>query len=100
MWNGLYGMGVGTGAAVLYTLPHSRKQESEADRIGLTYMARAGYDPAAAIAFWQRFAEYNKARGGETPWFLRTHPLDETRIRQIEDWIPEVRSEVQLGVQP
>lgn len=93
MWNSLYGAGATGTAALTYTLPHSRKQESEADRIGLTYMARAGYDPAEAINFWKRFADYNtQAGGGETPWFLRTHPLDETRIKDIEKWIPEAKA--------
>ena len=60
----------------------SRTQESEADWRGLIYMAKAGYDPEAAVAFWERFAAFNKqAGGGGTPWFLRTHPLDETRIK-------------------
>jgi len=89
LWNGLYGIG----ASVGYALPHNRKQESEADRIGLTYMAGAGYDPAEAINFWKRFATFNQqAGGGGTPWFLRTHPLDETRIKDIEKWIPEARA--------
>jgi predicted Zn-dependent protease len=66
------------GAQVGVALPHSRFTESEADRIGLIYMARAGYNPEAAVAFWQRFAEFNRQAGGSTPWFLRTHPLDET----------------------
>ncbi len=93
MWNSLYGLGAGATATVGYALPHNRKQESEADRIGLTYMARAGYDPAEAVNFWKRFAEYNQqAGGGGTPWFLRTHPLDETRIKDIEKWIPEARA--------
>ncbi len=92
MWNSLFGVGAGAGAAVLYTLPHSRKQESEADRIGLTYMARAGYDPAEAVNFWKRFANFNKKAGGDVPWFLRTHPLDETRIADIEKWIPEAKA--------
>ena len=75
-------------------LPHSREQESEADQIGLRYMACAGYDPAEAIGFWQRFAAYNKSAGsGGTPWFLRTHPLDETRIKQIQVWLPQAQAE-------
>lgn len=86
--------GLGTQLAV--ELPHSRSQESEADHIGLIYMARAGYQPEQAVAFWQRFADYNKQTGGgETPWFLRTHPLDETRIRQLQDWMPQAKQQYQ-----
>jgi predicted Zn-dependent protease len=70
-------------------LPHSRAQESEADHIGLIYMAEAGYDPRQAVAFWQRFAEYNKQQGGDTAAFLRTHPTDATRIQQLQTWMPE-----------
>ncbi len=84
-----YGMGTQLGIA----LPHSRANESEADRMGLIYMAKAGYDPAAAVGFWQRFAEFNRQAGGDSaPWFLRTHPLDDQRIRDIQSWIPEARS--------
>jgi predicted Zn-dependent protease len=74
-------------------LPHSRKQESEADQIGLIYMARAGYDPEAAVAFWQRFAEFNKAQGSMVPAFLRTHPTDQARIQQLKQWIPRAKAE-------
>lgn len=88
MWNGLYGLGASVGLA----LPHSRAQESEADRIGLTYMARAGYDPAEAVNFWKRFGEHNRQHGGDLVWFLRTHPLDEQRIQDIQKWIPEARA--------
>lgn len=84
----------GIGATVGVELPHSRMQESEADHIGLIYMARAGYNPEEAIAFWQRFAEYNKARGGSNmPAFLRTHPLDEKRIEQLKSWLPEAKAQ-------
>ncbi len=83
----------GLGSKVGRELPHSRAQESEADHIGLLYMARAGYAPDAAVNFWQRFADYNRQRGGETPWFLRTHPLDETRIEQIKGWLPRAQQE-------
>ena len=84
----------GLGAQLGRTLPHSRAQESEADQIGLRYMARAGYDPAEAVGFWQRFASFNASRGGGgTPWFLRTHPLDETRIQQIRSWLPAAQAE-------
>ncbi|HMP71798.1 MAG TPA: M48 family metallopeptidase [Kiritimatiellia bacterium] len=80
-----YGLGTTLGVA----LPHSRKQELEADHIGLIYMAKAGYDPGEAVHFWQRFADYNRARGGATPWFLRTHPVDRDRIRAIERLLPD-----------
>jgi predicted Zn-dependent protease len=75
-------------------LPHSRAQESEADHIGLIYMARAGYDPEAAVQFWQRFMQYNQQQGGSgTPAFLRTHPTDEKRIQQLQQWMPEAKAQ-------
>ena len=76
-------------------LPHSRGQESEADYMGLLFMARAGYDPEAAIGFWQRFAAHNQSSGGaQTPWFLRTHPLDQKRIEQLRRWQAEAREQM------
>jgi predicted Zn-dependent protease len=92
-WQAIASTVYGLGAQVGLALPHSRAQESEADHIGLLYMARAGYDPDAAVAFWQRFADYNAKAGGATPWFLRTHPLDETRIRQLKEWLPQAKKE-------
>jgi len=82
-----------TGAALLVNtilLPWDRAQESEADHLGLIYMAKAGYDPRAASEFWQRMAEASKGRSSP-PQFLSTHPSDETRIRQIEAWLPEAQ---------
>jgi len=69
-------------------LPFGRRQESEADHIGLIYMAKAGYDPRAARDLWVRMAEASKGRS-RPPEFLSTHPSEETRIRQIEGWLPE-----------
>jgi predicted Zn-dependent protease len=84
----------GVGAQLGVALPHSRAQEAEADHIGLLYMARAGYDPEAAIGFWQRFAEFNRKNGGgQTPWFLRTHPLDEDRIANLKQLLPKAKAE-------
>ena len=83
--NTAYGLTSQVGVA----LPHSRAQESEADHIGLIYMARAGYDPRSAVAFWQRFSDFEKQQGGGTPAFLRTHPTDATRIKQLQVWMPE-----------
>lgn len=77
---------LGAGAAVGIQLPFGRQQELEADRIGLTLMARAGYDPRAAVAFWQRMAQASK---GAPPEFLSTHPSDETRIARIQQLMPE-----------
>jgi len=75
-------------------LPHSRAQESEADHIGLIYMARAGYDPQSAVLFWQRFMQYNAQQGGGgTPTFLRTHPTDEKRIQQLKQWLPQAEAQ-------
>jgi predicted Zn-dependent protease len=57
-------------------------------------MAKAGYDPEASVAFWERFAAFNKqAGGGGTPWFLRTHPLDETRIRNLKQRMQEAKAQ-------
>ncbi len=79
---------LGAGATVGLLLPWSRHQESEADHLGLIYMAKAGYHPAAARDLWMRMEEAARGRGGP-PEFLSTHPSAATRIRQIEAWIPE-----------
>lgn len=74
------------GSTVGVMLPHSRKQESEADHLGLIFMALAGYDPHAALDFWQRMAQANT---GQIPAFLSDHPSDAQRIADIRKWIPE-----------
>lgn len=76
-----YGVGVQVGAL----LPFSRLHESEADVIGLTLMATAGYDPREAIPFWQRM---NEAGGARPPQFLATHPNPENRIARIRENLP------------
>jgi predicted Zn-dependent protease len=68
-------------------LPYSRLHEKEADRIGLVLMARAGYDPHAAVSFWERMQ--NSRAGNELPEFLSTHPVAQTRINEIKDNLPE-----------
>ncbi len=78
-----YGLGVNVGVI----LPWGRGQESEADHIGLILMAKAGYDPSAAVGFWERMSKVQK--GGKPPEFLSTHPSDENRIAQIKQWLPE-----------
>jgi metalloendopeptidase OMA1, mitochondrial len=67
-------------------LPFSRNQESEADRIGLIYMARAGYDPRAAIEVWQNFQAHGGAR---PPEFLATHPSPGNRLERLRSYMPE-----------
>lgn len=77
----------GLGAQVGILLPYSRTHESEADHIGLILMAKAGYDPREAIAFWKRMA--SASHGDGSPSFLSTHPGHATREQQIEAWLPE-----------
>jgi len=79
---------VGTGLAL--SLPNSRLQESEADKLGLIFMSMAGYDPEEAIPFWQRMATVNT--GSKLPEFLSTHPSDETRIKKLSALIPEIKT--------
>jgi predicted Zn-dependent protease len=83
LWMSAYGLGAQVGVL----LPFSRTQESEADHLGLIFMAMAGYDPTTAVGFWQRMAA-NKG-GGAPPEFLSTHPSDETRIADIRKLLPE-----------
>ena len=86
---GAYGVNV--------SLPFNRKQESEADFIGLRLMAEAGYDPREAVPFWERMSGCPRQMIGKVcfrsqqavPEFLSTHPSDLTRINQIEAWLPD-----------
>jgi len=75
-----------TSATLGVTLPFTRDQESEADHIGLIYMARAGYDPRTAVELWQNFAD---AGGNRPPQFLSTHPNPENRIERLREVMPE-----------
>jgi predicted Zn-dependent protease len=77
--------GIGTQYGIL--LPYSREHESEADHLGLIFMAMAGYNPNEAIGFWQRMADSKK--GAAPLELLSTHPADSTRIRNIEKLMPE-----------
>lgn len=76
----------GTGSQ-LALLHYSRVQETEADRLGLTFMAMAGYDPHNALTFWQRMAA--QSNGQKQPELLSTHPADATRIANIQNRLPE-----------
>ena len=80
---------VGVGAN-LGMLKFSREDESEADHIGLIFMALAGYDPELAVPFWQRMEASSK--GQAPPQFLSDHPADATRIKDIQKWMPEAKS--------
>ena len=73
------------------SLPFSRDQESEADHVGLLYMARAGYDPHEAEQFWQRMDE--QAGGRQPPQFASDHPSNGQRIQQIREWMPDAEKE-------
>jgi predicted Zn-dependent protease len=73
-------------AAVTFSLPHSREQEAEADRIGLELMARAGYDPNSAITLWQKMDKL----GGDHAEFFSTHPSSASRIRDLQANVPKV----------
>jgi len=79
---------IGVGANVTM-LKFSRQDESEADHIGLIFMAMAGYDPNQAPIFWERM---EAAGGQQPPEFLSTHPSHSTRIKDLKKWIPEAMS--------
>lgn len=86
MYAGLFGLAAPIAANVGYILPNSRNQESEADQLGLKFMAMAGYDPSTAPEFWRRMS---KLGGGQKPpQFLSTHPADETRVAALERQLP------------
>ena len=91
---GDYASLAGQAASLLVFLPWGRKQELEADEIGLIYMARAGYDPRAATAFWQRMAAQS---GGAPPEWLSTHPSNETRIEELERQMPRAVAEFEAA---
>ncbi|SVC88609.1 uncharacterized protein METZ01_LOCUS341463, partial [marine metagenome] len=80
---------LGVGIVYGLTLPFSRTNEAEADQIGLTYMARAGYDPNEAARFWKRFADVKD--GQEVPEFLSTHPTDKRRIALINRYLTRAK---------
>jgi len=84
---GLFLAAYGAGATYGVLLPFSRLEESEADRIGLILMARAGYDPRQAIPFWERMSKQNGSR--QPPEFLSTHPATQTRMQDIARELPE-----------
>lgn len=83
---GIFNSAYGIGAQFGVLLPYSREHELEADKLGLMFMAMAGYDPQTAIPFWERMA----AMGGKKPpEFLSTHPSDATRIKKIKSALPQ-----------
>lgn len=76
----------GVGTTVGYLLPFSRKEETEADEYGLYFSAMGGYNPQEAVPFWQRMMA---AAGTKPPEFLSSHPADETRIANIQKFMPQ-----------
>jgi predicted Zn-dependent protease len=78
----------GVGATLGVMLPYSRLNESEADKIGIIYAARAGYDPRVAVDFWTAMAQSKEGKA-QPPEFVSTHPSDATRIRNLKEFMPE-----------
>jgi metalloendopeptidase OMA1, mitochondrial len=87
----------GVGSQYLVLLPYSRKQESEADHIGIMLMSKAGYDPSEAPKFWSRFAALKD--GEQTLEFLSTHPSDERRQNDLIELMSEARQHYQKSPQ-
>ncbi len=89
----LFALAYGGLATVGRVLPHSRSNESEADRMGAVYAARAGYDPRASISFWQKMLAQKNAQGsagGGMAALLSTHPADQKRIADLQALMPQV----------
>lgn len=86
--NQIFMQAIGMGSN-LGMLKFSRTHESEADHIGLIFMAMAGYDPQAAPKFWERMTTLSG--GQKPPEFMSTHPSDETRIKDLQGWMPEAQ---------
>ena len=86
-------LGAGTQFGVL--MPFGRQHESEADHIGLIYMARAGYDPQESIRFWERM---ERSGGAQPPEFLSSHPSHGHRIQQLQAWMPQALEEYHKAV--
>ena len=84
---------LGVGVLYGFTLPFSRLHESEADQIGLIYMAKAGYDPNEAINFWQRFGQVKGDKG--SPEWTSTHPADATRIQGLRSYLSRAKYDYQ-----
>ena len=100
---GMLGMGANTSSLIsgivangfnFKNLSYSRDHESEADHMGLIFAAMAGYDPQTAVTFWQRMAA---GKTNTTSEFMSDHPSDETRIRQIQGWLPEAMKYYKKG---
>jgi len=77
----------GVGSTLGVELPYSRRAETEADRVGLLYAARAGYDPRESVTFWQRMQKASEGRP-QPPALLSTHPTDDRRIRDLQEMMP------------
>lgn len=88
---------LGAGAQYGVLLPFSRSHETEADEMGLLYMARAGYDPQEAIAFWERMSA---AGGGQPPEFASTHPSHASRIADLKAFLPKAKAELRDAPRP
>lgn len=86
--------GLGLGAQFGYLLPHSRNQETEADLIGLDLMASAGFNPQHSVDLWRNMAS---AGGGAPPEFMSTHPSNETRIKGLQENIPQAMPKYQAA---
>lgn len=94
--SGLGGAAAGL-AITFFDRKYGREDESEADKAGQIYMARAGYDPAEAIEVWVRMGAAHK--GSAPPEFMSTHPSDERRKNNLRQWLPEAQSVYQNAPQ-
>jgi predicted Zn-dependent protease len=87
-------IGLLAGGAELYTKSYDRKQESEADHIGVFLMTFARYDPDQAVRFWQKMRQLSAGRA-QPPAILSTHPSDAQRIQALQKWVPFAKAALQ-----